>query len=204
MQRGTRYRRYNEEPQELPAWYIRSSKFKYPDAPPVQQGRKFDFDALFVEWSAKYFDPYCSQYCTKEGYIEPNPFHFRDFLEYAETESNIIDTENLSDSDIVYLGGLGRDVLFIEFLARIGQKAAAWAIERNLGIPRFDLAKDVIEPPKVACIHPEDYQFAVVALRMMNCAASHDTDTDRHTVTCAAISECIKNWMVIHTFKKIE
>ncbi len=77
----------------------------FEDARTSQQGRGFNFHDLFVKWLLdRNVDIYSTQYCTPEGYIEPDPYDFPDFLAYAHEVSNIMDAEEdamlrLSHSD---------------------------------------------------------------------------------------------------------
>ncbi len=108
--------------------------------------------------------------------------------------------DEISENDCVYLSGLGRDVLFMEFLGRMGKRAASWLLAGNLGIPRFDPSHDVITLENTAYIQAEMYWFGKTALRLMNVRASHDCNA----VAREAISECVRGWITAHTYVRFE
>ncbi len=107
--------------------------------------------------------------------------------------------DDLTDSDVTYLGGLSKDVLFMEFIGNIGLKVAVWLVGSNLGIPRFNTAKDVLKLQPSRYTQPHHYEFGQMALRMMNPAASFDCNA----VAREAISECVMGWIASHAYEMV-
>lgn len=55
-----------------------------------QEAQCLDFNSFSIDWSKDRVKAYFEKYCTKEGEIDPDPFDFTAFQEYAEVAPNIL------------------------------------------------------------------------------------------------------------------
>ena len=102
----------------------------------------------------------------------------------------------LDENDIVYLSGLSKDVSFILFLSFVGEKAVEWILTKNVGLPMFDLSKDVLRLERKDSISERQHLHAMTALRMLSPASARNN----HTLQIG-IYACIQAWLQGHMFQ---